>query len=85
MEYATQCHGPPPARVTAGDLEVQDAEPRHRVMPGDLEVQDSAGVEPRGRVMPLGDGHGACAGKIIAHIPRIEYPYCRFLTVFGFA
>ena len=27
------CHGPALTRVTAGDFEVQGAEPRHRVMP----------------------------------------------------
>ena len=59
MEYATQCHGPPPARVTAGDLEVQDAEPRHRVMPGDLEVQGSAGVEPGPSDAPCGQDNRA--------------------------
>ena len=29
------CHGPALTRVTAGDFEVQGAEPRHRVMPRD--------------------------------------------------
>lgn len=57
------CHGPALARVIAGDLEVQGAEPRYRVMPGDFEVQGSAGAEPQCRAMPRGDGHGACAGR----------------------
>ena len=30
-----RCHGPALNRVTAGDFEVQGAEPRHRVMPRD--------------------------------------------------